>query len=89
MLMPNSCESPQADIRSIMTNAFGQLEEMDKLVNQLGEIMKMKHLITLYELDGETGVPNVDIDEALLRSLLKGIILTKLTCLFLYESEYL
>ena len=74
-LWPASEGSHRPSLHDIMKKEFGDAvppEETVELLKKLGEIIRMRHLITIYEVDREAGTPIVDIDEAFLTTLLKG-----------------
>ncbi|XP_071494819.1 transient receptor potential cation channel subfamily M member 5-like [Diadema antillarum] len=65
----------KAMLHDIMTSEFKTVipaDESADLLAQLSDIIRQRHLLNIYELDGVDGSPNIDIDEAFLRALLKG-----------------
>ncbi|XP_011674872.2 transient receptor potential cation channel subfamily M member 2 [Strongylocentrotus purpuratus] len=68
-------DEASSSLHNIMRQEFGDTippGETVELLRKLNEIVKRKHLLTIFELDGVEGVPRIDIDEAFLKALLKG-----------------
>ncbi|XP_041467806.1 transient receptor potential cation channel subfamily M member 5-like [Lytechinus variegatus] len=64
-----------SSLHNIVRQEFGNNvppSEMVELLKKVNEIVKRKHLITIFDLDGVEGVPRIDIDEAFLKALLRG-----------------